>query len=201
MNYLKQNTKTLFIALAILILGVAGYFFSLKFFASSLSLEDVVTVVDEAQIEASMPIPKPKDKAIIKITGKVNNLNSEGAILMDLASLEQLREVTYSIKEDPFDKKSVTYQGVLWQDLLELWDVDKDAETLLITALNDYSISMSIEDFWSYPIVMALRLDGVYIQPDKYGPAMMVLPIDHYKFDPSYIRHNWIWQIKSIEVL
>ena len=182
------------------ILGVAGYFFFSKFSPSPPELTDVVTIINKAQIKVGMPIPMPENRAIITVTGKVNNLNSERAILMDRAGLEQLREVEYYVKEDPFEKRPIKYQGVLWQDLLELWDIDKDAETLSITALNDYNVSISIEELQTYPMIMALRLDGDYIQQDKYGPAMLVVPIDHYKFDLSYVRHIWIWQIKSIEV-
>jgi len=133
------------------------------------------------------------------VTGAVGATNAAGAIQMDRATIEQVGLVEYSVA-DPFANQSIRYTGVLMRDLLALWQVTADAQSVLLTALNDYAIEIPISDFREYPILFALQADGVYMEPDFKGPAMLVYPVDHYPFDIAKIKRNWIWQIRSIEI-
>jgi hypothetical protein len=45
-----------------------------------------------------------------------------------------------------------------------------------------------------------MQADGVYMEPDYQGPAMLVYPVNDYKFDLITIKRRWIWQIKQIIV-
>ena len=86
------------------------------------------------------------------------------------------------------------------RDLLALLQVPKDAQTVYITALNDYAIDIPISDFYEYPVLFALQADGSYMEPADQGPAMLVYPVDQYEFELTQVKRNWIWQIKSIEL-
>jgi hypothetical protein len=161
--------------------------------------EEFYTVVTPATLKPGAPIPLPQAEPILTVTGKIGASNSQDALLMDRTTIEQAGLVEYTVT-DPFEQRAIRYQGVLMRDLLELWQVSADAETVELTALNDYQITIPIADFRQYPILFALQADGAYMQPDYRGPAMLVYPVDHYEFDLVAIQRNWIWQIKAIQI-
>ena len=178
------------------------YLVGLLFFAACAAaptFEQVYTAVSAATLRPGAAIPAPQQEPILTITGKISATNSASAILMDRATLEQVGLVEYTVT-DPFEERPVRYRGVLMRDLLSLWQVAADAQTVQVTALNDYKIAIPINEFRQYPVLFALQADGVYMQPAYRGPAMLVYPIDQYKFDLIAVQRNWIWQIKTIDI-
>lgn len=161
--------------------------------------EQVYKVVVPATLHPGTAIPAPEQAPILTVTGKIGTTNEGQAIVMDLTTLEKAGLVEYTVK-DPFEDRPVRYSGVLMRDLLALWQVANDAQTVHIAALNDYKIDIPIRDFRQYPILFALEADGVYMQPDYRGPAMLVYPVDQYEFDLIAVQRNWIWQIKTIDI-
>lgn len=166
---------------------------------SAPNFEQVYKVVSTATLLPGSAIPTPQQEAILTVTGKIGVTNSNSAIRMDRATLEQVGLVEYTVT-DPFEERPIRYRGVLMRDLLALWQVAADAQRVQVTALNDYKIDIPISDFHQYPVLFALQADGVYMQPDYRGPAMLVYPIDQYEFDLIAVQRNWIWQIKTIDV-
>jgi hypothetical protein len=178
------------------------FFLLLIFFASCTAktpFDDVYTVVSAATLEPGAPIPLPAQEVLLTVTGKIKATNSDNAILMDRAAVEAAGLVEYTVT-DPFEERAVTYRGVLMRDLLALWQVHEDAKRVHLIALNDYKIDIPLAEFSQYPILFALQADGVYMEPDYRGPAMLVYPVDQYQFDLIAVQRNWIWQIKAIEI-
>lgn len=167
--------------------------------APATGFEQVYQTVSTATLQPGAPIPAPQQEVLLTVTGKIGIANADNAIVMDRAALEQAGLVEYSVT-DPFEERLILYRGVLMRDLLALWQVAADAQTVRITALNDYKIDIPIDDFRRYPILFALQADGVDLQPDYRGPAMLVYPIDQYEFDSIAVQRNWIWQIKTIDI-
>ena len=66
--------------------------------------------------------------------------------------------------------------------------------------MNDYTIDIPIAEMREYPVLFGLQADGKYMQPDYHGPAMIIYPLDDYKFDMVVTMKKLIWQIKSIDV-
>ncbi|MEZ4863728.1 MAG: molybdopterin-dependent oxidoreductase [Caldilineaceae bacterium] len=161
--------------------------------------EDIYTKVSEPTLQAGNEIPLPHDPTILTVTGKIGAANDNHRIVMDRVTIERVGEVEYSAN-DPFEERPVLYRGVLMRDLLKLWQVDPNAQSVHLVALNDYVIDIPITDFQNYPVLFALQADGVYMQPDYRGPAMLVYPVDHYEFDALSVQAKWIWQIKAIDV-
>lgn len=152
-----------------------------------------------ATLHPGVAIPVPQQAPILTVTGKIGTTNHDHAIVMDRTTLEKAGLVEYTVN-DPFEDRPVRYGGVLMRDLLALWQVADDAQMVAITALNDYKIDIPITEFRQFPILFALEADGVYMQPDYRGPAMLVYPIDQYEFDSIAVQRNWIWQIKTIDI-
>ena len=159
----------------------------------------VYTIVKEGTLQPGATIPLPEGEPVLTVSGKIGTTNADGAIVMDRPTIESVGLVEYHV-QDPFANHDILYRGVLMRDLLKLWQTDDDAKTVRLIALNDYQIDIPIEDFSTYPVLFALQADGVYMEADYQGPAMLVYPIDNYDFDPIAIKRRWIWQIKKIEL-
>jgi hypothetical protein len=163
------------------------------------SNEPVYTVITEGTLNPGDEIPVPDGDPVLTVTGLVENTNQDDAILMDLAAIESVGEVEYTVM-DPFEDISVTYQGVLLNDLLALWGADENAETLSVLALNDYQVDIPLAELRQYPIIFALKRNGEYMPVSTRGPAMLVFPYDDFEFEQTVFNDYWVWQIKSIEV-
>ena len=159
----------------------------------------VYTRVSEASLKAGDAIPAPSGDTILTVTGMIGTTNSDDAIVMDLATLESVGEVTYEVT-DPFEGKKVIFRGPLLTDLLDLWQVSPDATTLHIIALNDYVVDVPIAEVRKYLVVFALQQDGEYMPIETRGPAMLVFPYEDFEFDTNLYNNYWAWQIKTIEV-
>lgn len=166
---------------------------------SELAFDEAYSVVAEATLKPGAVIPTPKAELLLTVTGKVKNMNHDKAILMDRPTIEAVGLVEYTVT-DPFEQRPVRYRGVLMRDLLDRWQVADDATTMQLTALNDYKIDIPLAEFRQYPILFALQADGLYMQPDYRGPAMLVYPVDQYQFERLTVQRKWIWQIKAIDI-
>lgn len=159
----------------------------------------VYTRISDGTLKAGSDIPAPTQDVMVAITGKIGTSNVDDSIEMDRATIESIGLVDYTV-DDPFDKKTITYRGVLMSDLLDVWQVDKAATSLRIVALNDYSIDVPISDLRKYPVIFAIQADGEDMPIETRGPAMLVYPYNDFEFDTAIYNDYWIWQIKSIEV-
>lgn len=161
--------------------------------------EDVYTEITAPSLAAGLSIPLPSDEPILTVTGLIGTTNIDDKIVMDRTTIEQVGLVEYATT-DPTEKKVITFRGVLMRDLLDLWQVPESAETMQLTALNDYQVELPIAELRNYPILFALMADGQYMERNYRGPAMIVYPIDQYDFQDTRIAKKWIWQIEEIEV-
>ncbi len=160
--------------------------------------DSVYTRLETATLQAGSKIPTPKAEPILTVSGKIGTVNNNHNIIMDLPTIESVGLVEYTVDE-PFEQQQHTFTGVLVKDLLELWQVPADATVLDVVALNDFQIDVPIQLVREYPVIFALKQDGDYMTPDYRGPAMLVFPYDHYKFELGTDSY-WVWQIKSITV-
>ena len=175
--------------------------FALPFIFSACGGQDepVYSTISEATLTTGEVIPVPSEEIILTVTGNVGTSNEADHIIMDIPTIEAAGLVEYTVM-DPFKEEEVTYTGPLMSDLLDLWQIAEDAETLEMTALNDYRVNVPIELIRDYPIIFALQADGAYMPVSDKGPAMLVLPYDDYDFERPSSDAYWIWQIKSIHV-
>ena len=186
-----MRTKLGYVACALLLSTTASCSSEPKF-------DSVYKQLEEPTLASGSKIPGPQQEAILTVSGKIGTKNQGDTIVMDIPTIESVGLVEYTV-EDPFEDVPHTFSGVLMKDLLELWEVSPEASNLNVVALNDYQIDVPIDLVRDYPVVFALKQDGEYMTPDYRGPAMLVFPYDHYKFEPGTDSY-WAWQIKSITV-
>ncbi len=160
----------------------------------------IYQTISAATIKSGDTIPAPKGDVVLTMDGKISQLNAGNTLQFDMATLESLGVVQYSVN-DPFAKKKIVYAGVLLSQLLKAAGAAPDATTLTLRALDDYSADMKISDVNKWPILIATRADGAYMPLDQNGPLISVLPfdyfpeIDHVTYDPQ-----WLWSLSKITV-
>jgi hypothetical protein len=176
------------------------FFLSLFLFtACNNETEPVYTTISAATLMPGDPIPTPTEDIILTVTGKIGTTNEADRIVMDIPTIESLGQVEYTVM-DPFKDVEITYTGVLMSTLLDLWQISPEATTLRMTALNDYTVDVPISLVRDYPVIFAMQADGEYMSIADKGPAMLVLPYNHFEFERPSSDSFWIWQIKSIDV-
>lgn len=118
----------------------------------------VLAAVGVAPILANSPLPEPSGRVILTVSGAVSNRNGDGAARFGRAMLEDLGLARVSTTTSWTDGAQA-FEGVLARDLLRA--VGANGTTVSAAALNDYSIEIPISDIETYPVVFALRMNGV----------------------------------------
>ncbi|MBB4094442.1 molybdopterin-dependent oxidoreductase [Brucella pecoris] len=96
------------------------------------------------------------------------------------------------------------FDGVLLRDVLATVGIDGKAaadHSITVLALNDYSISIPLEDAYKYDVLVAHKMNGKELNRRDKGPYWIVYPRDqHEELNDSRYDHRWAWQLKQIEV-
>lgn len=97
-----------------------------------------------------------------------------------------------------------TFRGPLLKDVLTsggLERADLIGRTLMMTALNDFGISVPASDAWEYDPVLAREMNGVPMRVRDKGPLWLVYPRDQRpEIQNAVMDERWIWQLSEIEV-
>lgn len=143
-------------------------------------------------------LAKPEADVVLTVTGKIGNVNSEGAALFDLPMLEALASRKSTV-ETPWYPGKVSFEGPLGSALLDA--VGAKGTKLKVVALNDYAAEIPAEDFRKWPVILATKLDGKPMSVREKGPIFVVYPFDA---DPSLFNEQYfsrsVWQVKAIEI-
>lgn len=94
------------------------------------------------------------------------------------------------------------FEGPLVRDVLALLDVELGATTTVtLRTLDDYEITVSLEDYLSWDVIIAHSMDGTALSLLDYGPLWVVYPRDdHAVLQDSRFDHRWAWMLNSITV-
>jgi hypothetical protein len=155
-------------------------------------------VVSPATVLKGQPVPAPTGPVILTVTGKIRPTNSAKAVRFDMATLEKLGLVQYSVMDNLAEGREASFRGVLLDRLLATVGAH-DVKTLHMVALNDYAVDIPISDANAYPVLIATSVDGKRMGIAKYGPVRIIYPTKTHKLNPTVYDPRWIWQLKSIE--
>ncbi len=140
----------------------------------------------------------PSGEVVLTVTGKITRSNAGDAATYDMAMLEALPgRVTET--ETPWTKGKARFEGPLGAALLD--QVGAAGSRLKITALNDYVVEVPVEDFRTWPVILATRKDGKPMPVRDKGPIFVIYPfdIDRTLYNEKIFSRS-AWQVKSIEV-
>ena len=156
--------------------------------------------VTDPSFSPGATIPAPVGEVILTITGEGVATNVGDALQFDIATLERLGLVEYTV-EDPWLKEGVTYTGVLMSELSKYIRSGTLINGFHITALDDYEVDLSSEDIQRWPILLATRSNGEYMNVKNSGPTRVIFPYHSYsEIDPVKYDDLWIWNIESMQV-
>ena len=111
----------------------------------------------------------------------------------DMEKMSQAQIVTAT----PFLPGKTTFDGVLLRDLLKAAGVT--SQTLVMTALNDYSVEIPLSDAVNYDVIVAYKVDGKYMRVRDKGPFWLIYPLDQYpELQTEATATKMIWQMKTI---
>jgi hypothetical protein len=136
-------------------------------------------------------LAKPEGKAILVVSGKIENTNNGSAAEFDRAMLEKIGLQTIETATPWYDAR-VRFEGVPLDKLMEL--VGATGTQVTAVALNDYVTTIPLDDFKKFKVVLALKRDRNYMPVRDKGPLFIVYPYDS---DPQlqsqtyYTRSAW----------
>ena len=194
----KKTSKRRWIIAALVILGIVF----IGFFLANLPRRLYPGEVRDYQGENLSSISDVRENAI---NGN-QNLNRTTYRLNVTGLVNESREYTYSEVVDGFPKyeKVVTlycvqgwnarilWEGVLVRDLLNASGVMPAAKVVIFHASDGYTTSMPLEYFYDKDILMAYKMNGLVLPPEKGFPFELVAE--------SKLGYKWIKWITQIEL-
>jgi len=143
-------------------------------------------------------LPQPLGPVILTVSGAIAHTNAEGVAKFDRNMLEDIGSWELKTMTAWFEDE-VYFEGVLARELLAV--VAAEGEVVHATALNDYSVEIPLDDFLTYDVLFALKMNGSYMKIRDKGPIWVVYPQNaHEELDKPEIHSRWIWQLESIEI-
>lgn len=116
--------------------------------------------------------------------------------LDDLDALRQVAFETTTIWTDGF----TTFSGVPLMELMTRFETE--GETVEMSALNDYTVSMPIAEIEADVPIVATRMDGKPMSVRDKGPFWIVFPYDSDdKYQTEVVYSRSIWQLKSLKIV
>lgn len=165
----------------------------------SLLKKGMLVVVGACAVsQMAFALEQPKGRVILTVQGKMTEFNHDKSANFDRAMLMSLGEETLPTWT-PWTEGVNTFSGPKLSALLE--SVGSQGDTLVITALNDYSAKMPVSDAYEYGVMMAMDMNTKPMSVREKGPIFMLYP---FAKDPSLnnevIHNRSVWQVKSITI-
>lgn len=147
---------------------------------------------------AAQPLPKPKERPILEVTGKITVTNGEDKAAFDLAMLETIG-ITKTKTSTAWTEGQPQFEGVMLKALLDR--LGASGETVTAVALNDYKVEIPIADFAKYPVILAYRMNGEQLRIRDKGPLWIIYPQDDFPaLKNKETQSKWVWQVKELRV-
>ncbi len=115
------------------------------------------------------------------------------------SELKEMAQTSYQTTTEWTDG-SPTFSGPLAREVIAYVGLG-EATTAIMTAANDYSIEIPIEEFMKYDVILATSVDGKRLSLRDKGPIWVMYPRDQHKelLDPMF-NGRLIWQMVRIEL-
>ncbi len=135
-------------------------------------------------------------------TSRIPKISLEGSELrreagyISVNELDQIGSTEFEIF-DIYSNSIVNYEGMLLSKLVE--KVASGAQKITFTAVDDYCVSFTREEWTTHPIILATKRDGERMTISQKGPARLVFDFnDDQESLRKTLKPKWIWQISRI---
>jgi hypothetical protein len=148
-----------------------------------------------AAFAALLPLGAAAGPTILHISGKVT---PAAGLDMDLEALDALPQHDFTTNS-PWTKEPHSYRGPLLRDVLAR--VKAQGTTVKAVALNDYQISIPVDDAGKHDVILATRINGKPIPVRERGPIFVIYPFDSKpELKSKLYFERAIWQLKSMRI-
>lgn len=159
----------------------------------------VYDVVSPGSLLPGQPIPAPRAAVVLTVRGRLGRPHASEGVTFDLPTLEKIGMVRFTTPT-AWTNTPVTFEGILVSRLLDLLAVPQDASTARMTALNDYEVTIPLEEFRKWPVMLAMKRNGALMSVRDKGPLWIVYPRHAFPelTDTPKQQSHWIWQLKDM---
>lgn len=113
-----------------------------------------------------------------------------------LAAIPQATVVT----KNDYVEAETTFTGPLVRDLFEEGSIKPDSE-LVLTALNDFAVTIPASDVLNYDVILATTMNGKEMSVREKGPIWVIYPMsDHEELREASYNDRLIWQLSSVKL-
>ncbi|ASJ76302.1 oxidoreductase [Granulosicoccus antarcticus] len=143
-------------------------------------------------------LASPKGEVILTISGNIERSNSVRGAEFDLEMLETMGATSITT-DTPWTESKTTFTGVRMSTLLD--SVGAKSSSFRVIAFDEYWYDVSDVDFEEYPIIVAYKRDGRYMDTRSLGPLWVMYPFDDF---PELLternKASCIWNFESLIV-
>ena len=162
-------------------------------FALFLPVAAAASALGEKQLGA-----EPVGPVILTVSGNIERVGSSPVVRLDRAMLEALGTTTLKTTT-VWTSGEVVFEGVLVRDVLQA--LGAQGREVVATALNDYVATLPLQELYQYPVMLAFKMNGEYLQIKDKGPLWLVYPRDQFpELRNSMTDKKWVWQLSELEV-
>lgn len=150
------------------------------------------------QAQDDRRLATPDGPVILTVSGNISNANAGQAADFDMEMLEGLGLMTLRTST-PWTDGTQVFRGVLIRDVLAA--AGASGKTVRAVALNDYSYTIEISDFHSFPVLIATDLNGDRLRIRDKGPLWIIYPRDDYaELRSNDVDYKMVWQLRELVV-
>ncbi len=151
-----------------------------------------------AAMAAATALEQPSGHVVLTVRGDLEHSNSDGEAQFDRTMLEELNWQTVESHTTWTDGPQ-EFSGVLLRDILDR--VGGGGSELVAIALNDYRVSIPIEDAADHGILLALDHNGRAMRVRDKGPIWLIYPQTEADLRDPQFDEFMIWQLAVIEII
>lgn len=158
----------------------------------------VLTLGSMLVCQTALALEAPKGRVILTVSGNITETNSDQGALFDREMLLELG-VDSMDTGTPWTEGVNTFSGSRLAALLDT--VGAKGESLSVTALNDYSANLPVQDAYDHNIMLAMDVNGKKMSVRDKGPIFVLYPFaDDPSLNNEVIHNRSVWQVKAITV-
>jgi len=145
------------------------------------------------------PLEVPKGPVLLTVTGHISQKNRGDSAVFDLEMLDKL-ESGVTKTANPWVPGTNEYSGPRFSALLKAVGAT-GTNSVVVTALNDYTGKVPIDDIVNLNLILATRKNGKPLKIREKGPLFVIYPFSDRPdiYDEVHFCRS-VWQIKSMEI-
>ncbi|UXY16253.1 molybdopterin-dependent oxidoreductase [Chitiniphilus purpureus] len=128
----------------------------------------------------------------------VQHGKARAPLVFDEATLRALPQHTFTVAT-PWHPRAQRFEGPLLRDVLAA--AGAAGQTLSLRALNDYVITIPLEDAEQYDVILARKRNGKPMTVRDKGPLFVIYPFhQHPELRQAEYYRRCVWQLAEIIV-